>query len=102
MTKQEVKKEVVLQMIWDRHFDLGMEKDLDDICEDIYNEVFVPLLGKARKETANEFYNKVNENICSFKLENKSQEFIDGYAQAIADICGRLDQVAKQYGVEVE
>lgn len=54
-----------------------------------------------RKGTANEFYNKVNENICSFKLENKSQEFIDGYAQAIADICGRLDQVAKQFGVEV-
>lgn len=56
---------------------------------------------KARKETANEFYDKVNENICSFKLENKSQEFIDGYAQAIADICGRLDQVAKQFGLEV-
>ena len=60
------------------------------------------LKDKTRKETANEFYNKVNENICSFKLENKSQEFIDGYAQAIADICGRLDQVAKQFGVEVE
>ena len=27
-------KEVVLQMIWDRHFDLVMEKDLDDICEE--------------------------------------------------------------------
>lgn len=53
-----------------------------------------------RKATANEFYDKINENICSFKLENKSQEFIDGYAQAIADICGRLDQVAKQFGVE--
>lgn len=57
---------------------------------------------QARKETANEFYDKFNENICSFKLENKSQEFIDGYAQAITDICGRLDQVAKQFGVEVD
>ena len=55
-----------------------------------------------RKATANEFYDKINENICSFKLENKSQEFIVGYAQAIADICGRLDQVAKQFGVEVD
>lgn len=49
-------KEVVLQMIWDRHFDLGMEKDIDDACEDIYNEVFVPLLVKARKEVAKEIY----------------------------------------------
>lgn len=51
-------KEVVLQMIWDRHFSLygSMEKDLDDICEDIYNEVFVPLLEKARQERAKEIY----------------------------------------------
>ena len=63
----------------------------------VFAEDFEELI---RKETANEFYDKVNENICSFKLENKSQEFIDGYAQAIADICGRLDQVAKQFGVE--
>ena len=54
------------------------------------------------KETAEKFYDKVNENICVFQLENKNQEFTDGYAQAIADICGRLDQVAKQFGVEIK
>lgn len=54
------------------------------------------------KEIAEEFYDKVNENICVFRLENKNQEFADGYAQAIADICGRLDQVAKQFGVEIK
>ena len=57
---------------------------------------------QARKETAEKFYDKVNENICVFQLENKNQEFTDGYAQAIADICGRLDQVAKQFGVEIK
>ena len=57
---------------------------------------------EVRKETAEKFYDKVNENICVFQLENKNQEFTDGYAQAIADICGRLDQVAKQFGVEIE
>ena len=50
---------------------------------------------KGSKETAEKFYDKVNENICVFKLENKSKEFVDGYTQAIADICGRLDQVAR-------
>ena len=54
------------------------------------------------KEIAEEFYDKVNENICVFRLENKNQEFADGYARAIADICGRLDQVAKQFGVEIK
>lgn len=54
------------------------------------------------KETAEKFYDKVNENICMFKLESKSQEFTDGYAQAVADVCGRLDQVAKQFGVEIK
>ena len=46
-------KEVVLQMIWDRHFSLygSMEKDLDDACEDIYNDVFVPLLSKVCRKT---------------------------------------------------
>ena len=57
---------------------------------------------QARKEIAEKFYDKVNENICVFQLENKNQEFTDGYAQAIADICGRLDQVAKQFGVEIK
>ena len=59
-------------------------------------------ISQTRKETAEKFYDKVHENICVFQLENKSQEFTDGYAQAIADICGRLDQVAKQFGVEIK
>lgn len=71
-------KEVVLQMIWDRHFIARVEdffcdgelhisqidpteKDLDDTCEDIYNEVFVPLLKQARKEMAKEIFAKLIE-----------------------------------------
>lgn len=71
------------------------------LCKDA-NETLKQNLIITRKETAEKFYDKVNENICVFQLENKNQEFTDGYAQAIADICGRLDQVAKQFGVEIK
>lgn len=92
--KQEIKKEVVLQMIWDRHFDLGMEKDLDDTCEDIYNEVFVPLLTKARKEVAKDFIFKV-ESYLGYNADNET--FTKKELLLI------LAEVAKeQYGVEVK
>lgn len=71
------------------------------LCKDA-NETLKQNIIITRKEIAEKFYDKVNENICVFQLENKNQEFIDGYAQAIADICGRLDQVAKQFGVEIK
>ena len=71
------------------------------LCKDA-NETLKQKVIIARKETAEKFYDKVNENICVFQLENKNREFTDGYAQAIADICGRLDQVAKQFGVEIK
>lgn len=71
------------------------------LCKDA-NETLKQNIIITRKEIAEEFYDKVNENICVFQLENKNQEFADGYAQAIADICGRLDQVAKQFGVEIK
>ncbi len=71
------------------------------LCKDA-NETLKQNIIITRKEIAEEFYDKVNENICVFQLENKNQEFTDGYAQAIADICGRLDQVAKQFGVEIK
>ena len=71
------------------------------LCKDA-NETLKQNIIITRKEIAEKFYDKVNENICVFQLENKNQEFTDGYAQAIADICGRLDQVAKQFGVEIK
>lgn len=70
------------------------------LCKDA-NETLKQKVIITRKEIAEKFYDKVNENICVFQLENKNQEFTDGYAQAIADICDRLDQVAKQFGVEI-
>lgn len=72
------------------------------VTEQRATEIAKEYFEKMRKETAEKFYDKVNENICVFQLENKNQEFTDGYAQAIADICGRLDQVAKQFGVEIK
>ena len=55
------------------------------------------------KETATKFYDKFNENICLFELDkNVSEDYKDGYAQAIADVCGRLDDTAKELGVDLE
>ena len=69
----------------------GACKECKDTCE---MSIFV----KERKK----FYDKFNENICTFKLENKSQEYADGYAQATADICGRLDETAMELGVNIK
>ena len=48
------------------------------------------------------FYDKFNENICYFKLENISEDYKEGYAQAIADICGKLDETAVELGVDLK
>ena len=69
----------------------GACKECKDTCE---MSIFV----KERKK----FYDKLNENICTFKLENQSQEYVDGYTQAIADICGRLDKTAVELGVNIK
>lgn len=81
MTEQEIKKEAILQMnsvFW--NFDDGIIKDLDDYCEDIYNEVFVPLLKQTRKETAKEILQEVGK-VC-------------GDYQWFKNLC-------KQFGMEV-
>ena len=57
---------------------------------------------KGSKEAAKEFYDKFNENICCFKLENKSEDYKNGYTQAIADICGKLDKTAIELGVDLK
>ena len=98
-------KEVVLQMIWDRHFDLCMEKDLDDICEDIYNEVFVPLLKKALQERSKEILDVLLdlETPVDYKL------FYDVLCDTLSYLCdkygvyaGNYNELAKKYGWEVE
>ena len=59
-------------------------------------------LKQANKKTAREFYDKFNENICYFTLEDKSEDYKDGYVQAIADICGKLDETAIELGVDLK
>lgn len=39
-----MKAETIKQMIWGEYFDHGWEKDLDDTVNDIYDEVFMPML----------------------------------------------------------
>ena len=59
-------------------------------------------LENKEKETTKKFYDRFNENICYFKLENNSEEYKDGYAQAIADVCGRIDETAIELGVDIK
>ena len=54
----------------------------------------------ARKEAVKEVLEKINEKLCTFKLENKSQEYSDGYVDAIAEVCSILDETAKEFGVK--
>ena len=69
----------------------GACKECKDTCE---MSIFV----KERKK----FYDKFNENICIFGIKNNNQEYVDGYTQAIADICGRLDETAIELGVNIK
>jgi hypothetical protein len=76
-------------------------------CEEcVYNEKDINELIKferqqERKQTATEFYDKFNKNICYFELKNKSTEYKEGYIQAVADICGKLDKTAIELGVDL-
>lgn len=54
------------------------------------------------KEIVEKFYDRFNENICCFELENKSEDYKEGYIQAIADICDRLDQTAVELGLNLD
>ena len=58
---------------------------------------------QARKEMATTFYDKFNENISCFELDkNVSEDYKEGYVQALADICGRLDETAVELGVDLQ
>lgn len=54
-----------------------------------------------KKQAAKEVIEKINEKLCTFLLGHRSQAFIDGYTEAIAEVLGRLDEIAKEFGVEV-
>ena len=64
-------------------------------------------LQEARKQALNlalvlgEIIKRTNERLCTFKLENKSQEFTDGYTEAIDEVWSRLNEIAKENGVEL-
>lgn len=84
LIEKEIKKEVISQMFWEfMGIDYCMRKDLDDVCEDIYNKVFVPLLEKTRKKTAKEILDKIDYES-------------NGQTKQITDL------LRKQYGLEVD
>lgn len=78
----------------------NLKRDVEYSFE--YNQGYTDGQIKGSKETAKEFYDKFNENICYFELENKSKDYKNGYTQAIADICGKLDETAIELGVDLK
>ena len=58
---------------------------------------------QSKKEMTIKFYDKFNENISCFELDNNvSEDYKEGYVQAIADICGKLDETAVELGVDLK
>lgn len=57
---------------------------------------------EVRKKTAKEIFDKIQEKICVFTTKGKSEHYNNGYCQAISDIDKRIQEVAEEYGVEVE
>ena len=41
-------------------------------------------------------------NVCTLKLENKSQEFTDGYTEAIAEVRNSLKELLKNVGIAIK
>jgi len=71
------------------------QEEFDEFREDSAKVKF--LKKQIEKQAVKEVLEKINEKLCTFKLENKSKEFTDGYTEAIAEVCGRLDEIAKYY-----
>lgn len=56
-----------------------------------------------KKTAIEEFYEKINENTCVFTTDiTKSNDYQEGYIQALADFVERIDQVKKQYDIDLE
>lgn len=77
---------------------ITQSQEYTKICNEI-NALWFEAWNKSRKQAVRELIEKINEKLCTFKLVNKNQEFVDGYTEAIAEVCGRLDEIAKEFGV---
>ena len=92
LTKEEIEK-IKKKAIREANAELRA-KDIAEIHEKVKKQV--------HKEATETFYNKLLENLGTFKLENKSEDYKDGYAQAIADVCGKIDETAIELGVDLK
>lgn len=51
---------------------------------------------KNRITKLEEVFEKINERLCTFIFENNSPDYLDGYTDAVEEICDRLDEIAKE------
>ena len=56
---------------------------------------------KNRNTKLEEVFEKINERLCTFTLENNSPDYLDGYTDAVAEVCDRLNELAKEMRVKL-
>lgn len=98
---------------------MAVSRELEELKESLKDSVVLPKklyelymnelhnyeVGKRNgsKETAEKFYDKICTNTCVFTTPpTVSEDYNKGYVQAMADHSERIDQVAKQFGVEIK
>lgn len=57
---------------------------------------------QVKKDTAKEIFYKIFELLCCFTTQGKSEDYNEGYIDCLAEVDKRLQNLAKEYGVEVE
>lgn len=68
------------------------------IAEDLLKKELV----KKESDTAREIFDKIFETLCCFTTQGKSKEYTEGFIDCLAEVDKRLQNLAKEYGVELK
>ena len=66
-------------------------------------EMLILSLGyRKESDTAREIFEKIFEVLCCFTTQGKSKEYAEGFIDCLAEVDKRLQNLAKEYGVELK
>ena len=82
--------------------EVTLKLDLGDRTPEEIKQIAEMFNGEIKKQVAKEIFETIEEKLCVFTTEGKSEEYNDGYCQALSDIDERIQEVGKQYGVKVD
>ena len=74
-----------------------MENTLDQCQEVLYER-----LQQASKKTTEKFYNTIVYRILALNFETDNKNYDEGFFDAIKEVLRRIDNVAKQFEVEIK